>query len=273
MRRIIYFLFLVLFCISCKSKSAYQKALDSEVHLNELEEQYDEQKEKDLLTPSWVAKWDKKYEKQFEKVKANYARFFRENINDPKVQEIFESSKWRRRLSCEQLESVLVRAGNEFKETSVYKQAHERLMNMKTSVPGYPFKEIVSEDPNGKDCRLSDYAGKGKYVLLDFWASWCAPCRKEMPLLVELYDTYKDKNFEIVSYSLDEDEQAWKKGIEQLNMSWPQMSDCKQWESEPVKIYSVQSIPCTILIDPEGKIIQRNLRGEELANLIRQLNK
>ena len=271
MKKMIYALFLIVFCMACKEKNAYQRALDSEARLNELENQYDEQKEKELLTPEWVAKWDKKYEAQFEKVKADYARFFRENINDPETQEILAVSKWRRRLSCEQLESVLAGAGNEFKETYLYKQMYERLMNMKTSVPGYPFKEIVSEDPNGKSCQLSDYVGKGKYVLLDFWASWCAPCRKEMPLLVELYHTYKDKNLEIVSYSLDEDEQAWKKGIEQLNMSWPQMSDCKQWESDPVKSYSVQSIPCTILIDPEGKIIQRNLQGEELTNLIRQL--
>ncbi|MCL1938269.1 MAG: TlpA family protein disulfide reductase [Candidatus Azobacteroides sp.] len=271
MRKIIYFLFPILFCISCNTKSAYQKALESEARLDELEEQYGGQEDKGLITPSWEAEWSKKYEEQFEKVKADYTRFFKDNINDVQVQEIFANSKWRRRLSLDQLESVLSQAGKEFKETELYKQTNERLQNMKTSLPGCPFKEIVSKTPKGKNCQLSDYAGKGKYVLLDFWASWCSPCRKEMPMLVELYRTYKNKNFEIVGYSLDEEKEAWEKGIEQLNISWPQMSDCKKWESDPVKLYSVQSIPCAILIDPEGKIIQRDLYGEELANTIRQL--
>jgi len=273
MKRVIYFFFLIVFCISCNDKNTYQKALDSEARLDELGKQYDDQKDKGLLTPSVEAELDKKYDEQFEKVKADYTLFFKQNINDPKVQEIFSESKWRRRLSMEQLESILAQAGNEFKQTELYKQTNERLENMKTSLPGNPFKEIVSKDPDGKDFQLSDYAGKGKYVLLDFWASWCPPCRKEMPLMVELYNTYKDKNFEIVGYSLDEDAQAWKTAIGQLNMSWPQMSDCRKWESDPVKFYSVQSIPCTILIDPTGKIIQRNLTGEELATAIRELFK
>jgi thiol-disulfide isomerase/thioredoxin len=144
---------------------------------------------------------------------------------------------------------------------------------MKTSIPGNPFKDIISKDPQGNEIKLSDYAGKGKYILLDFWASWCPPCRAEMPRLVELYDTYKDKNFEIIGYSLDEDEDAWKKGIEQLNITWPQMSDCESWDSPAVKLYAVQAIPCILLIDPDGTIIERDLAGEELSAKIKAVIK
>ena len=111
---------------------------------------------------------------------------------------------------------------------------------------------------------MANYVGKGKYVLLDFWASWCPDCRKEMPALVELYAACKDKNFEIVGYSLDKDKEAWKKGIEDLNITWPQFSDCDFWNSQGAKRYAVQFIPLTVLIDPEGNIIERGLNMDEL---------
>ncbi|MDR2805779.1 MAG: TlpA family protein disulfide reductase, partial [Dysgonamonadaceae bacterium] len=117
----------------------------------------------------------------------------------------------------------------------------------------------------------SDYAGKGKYVLLDFWASWCPPCRREMPALVELYNTYKDKNFEIVGYSLDETADDWKKGIEELHITWPQLSDCVKWKSIPVQTYDIHGIPNTVLIDPQGIIIAKGLRGEKLAEKLQEL--
>jgi alkyl hydroperoxide reductase subunit AhpC len=94
-----------------------------------------------------------------------------------------------------------------------------------------------------------------------------------MPNLVKLYNQYKDKNFEIVGYSLDKNEDAWKKGIKALKMNWAQMSDCEFWDSPAVKSYAVQGIPCTILIDPEGKIIKRGLCGEELAATLKDLIK
>jgi alkyl hydroperoxide reductase subunit AhpC len=94
-----------------------------------------------------------------------------------------------------------------------------------------------------------------------------------MPNLVKLYKKYKSKNFEIVAYSLDQAEEAWKKGIKTLGITWPQMSDCAYWNALPVKSYAVQGIPCTILIDPEGKIINRDLRGEELAGILEGLIK
>ncbi|MDR0940278.1 MAG: AhpC/TSA family protein [Mediterranea sp.] len=142
----------------------------------------------------------------------------------------------------------------------------------KTAV-GTKFVDFEMPDPNGKMVKLSDYVGKGKVVLVDFWASWCPPCRREMPNLVKAYQTYKGKNFEIVGVSLDQDADAWKKGIKELGITWPQMSDVKYWNSEAAKLYAVNSIPHTILFDGEGTIIARGLHGEELNAKLAELLK
>ncbi len=133
----------------------------------------------------------------------------------------------------------------------------------KTAV-GTLFVDFEMQTPEGKTVKLSDYVGKGKVVLVDFWASWCGPCRREMPNLVEAYAKYKDKNFEIVGVSLDQDGAAWKEAIEKMDMTWPQMSDLRFWQSEGAQLYAVNSIPHTVLIDGSGKIIARGLHGEEL---------
>ncbi|MDR2086351.1 MAG: AhpC/TSA family protein [Dysgonamonadaceae bacterium] len=250
----------------------YQAALDAEILLEEIENEYYLGKENGSLNAELEA-IDNRYNEQFENVKEKYAVFFRTNINNSLGREIFANTRWTRRLNQEQLESILNLAGTSFKTTELYKVNSDRLHNMKTSVPGNDYKDILSRDPDGNPVALSDYAGKGKYVLLVFWASWCPPCREEAPNLIKLYNEYKGKNFEIVSYSLDNNENAWKKGIELLHLVWPQMSDCKHWDAPAVKLYAVQSIPCTILIDPSGKIIQRGLLGDELANALKNLIK
>ena len=133
----------------------------------------------------------------------------------------------------------------------------------KTAV-GTLFVDFEMQTPEGKTVKLSDYVGKGKVVLVDFWASWCGPCRREMPNLVEAYAKYKGKNFEIVGVSLDQDGAAWKEAIKKMDMTWPQMSDLRFWQSEGAQLYAVNSIPHTVLIDGSGKIIARGLHGEEL---------
>jgi thiol-disulfide isomerase/thioredoxin len=146
-----------------------------------------------------------------------------------------------------------------------------RIDKAKKTMVGQKFVDIEMKTPAGDPVRLSDYAGKGKLVLVDFWASWCGPCRNEMPKLVEAYAKYKDKNFEIVGVSLDRDAESWKKGLEQLNMTWPQMSDLKYWDSEGAKSYVVRGIPHVVLIDGEGTIISRGLHGEELQAKLAEL--
>ncbi|MES2568000.1 MAG: TlpA disulfide reductase family protein [Bacteroidota bacterium] len=131
--------------------------------------------------------------------------------------------------------------------------------------------ELILPMPNDKDLALSSL--RGKVVLIDFWASWCGPCRKEMPNVKRAYEKYKNKGFEILGVSLDKDRDAWLGAISKDGMTWPQVSDLKFWQSEACQIYAVQSIPYTVLVDKEGKIIATDLRGAQLDKKLSEVLK
>lgn len=147
--------------------------------------------------------------------------------------------------------------------------SHAALQGVKKNLPSSKAADFTQPDVNGQPVSLSQF--RGKYVLVDFWASWCQPCRKENPNIVKAYNQFKDKNFTILGVSLDQNKDAWQKAIQQDSLTWNHVSDLRFWNNEAAALYGVQSIPYNVLIDPQGNIIAENLHGAELEQTLRQV--
>jgi len=159
-----------------------------------------------------------------------------------------------------------------YPENSFVQQYHQQVEVERKTAIGATAPEIALTDTDGKIRKLSSL--KGKVVLIDFWASWCGPCRKENPNVVAMYNEYHDKGFEIFSVSLDKDRESWLAAIAKDNLIWPDhVSDLKYWKSAGAATYGVTSIPFTVLIDKKGKIVAKKLRGDELENKVMELCK
>ena len=133
------------------------------------------------------------------------------------------------------------------------------------------FLDLEEPDVDGKMHKLSEYVGQGQWVLIDFWASWCGPCRAEMPNVVAAYQKYHSKGFNIVGLSFDQNHEAWTQAIHDLQMPWIHLSDLKGWHSKAAEVYGVNSIPASLLVNPSGVIVAANLRGEALGQALAEI--
>lgn len=176
-------------------------------------------------------------------------------------------------LDYETLEPLLEKLPTKYQKTDRISHLKEQIKVAKNTAVGQKFIDLEMQDPEGKTVKLSDFIKKNKYTLIDFWASWCPPCRAEMPNLVKVYNEYKKQGFGIVGVSFDKDHAAWEAGIKNLHLTWPQMSDLKFWNSKGAELYAVRSIPYTVLVAQDGTIIAKGLHGQELQEKLQQLLK
>jgi len=173
-------------------------------------------------------------------------------------------------LAEAEYDSLLNKMAARYPADSSLKYLQQQLAVRNSAVPQSPpnswigkqAPELVMPDVNGKQVSISSF--KGKYVLVDFWASWCGPCRAENPNLVRAYNQYKDKNFTVLGVSLDKEKSNWLEAIKNDNLTWTHISDLAYWDSKSVGIFGFQGIPYNVLIDPNGVIIGEGLRGEDL---------
>lgn len=237
--------------------------------MNALREEYNALRAKGEVPEADEQRMDREYEAA-EKALAALTRQACTEHRDMKFPAFLLSSNY----SVMEREEVIALAeeGNpRFMQTSIMKHLAAAIEGWKRQAVGRMFTDLTLDDPDGKPHALSEYLGKGNYVLIDFWASWCGPCRREMPTVKAAYEKYHAKGFDVVGLSFDQDKAAWTNCIKSMELPWHHLSDLKGWQSAAGSTYGINSIPATLLIGPDGKIVASGLRGEELEKKLAEI--
>ncbi len=248
-----------------KQDADESKLAEIEIKCKELEKETDEIKKS--VDEEKLADIDKKYEELEADQKAFNIKYAKENGKSVVAAYIAYRNAYN--INLEELKDIVNSFDSTLNNTEYVKSLNKRIDILEKTAVGQPAIDFTQNDPEGNPIKLSSF--KGKYLLVDFWASWCGPCRKENPNVVKLYEKYKDKGFDILGVSFDKNKDAWLKAIEKDGLVWNQVSDLKYWSNAVGKLYGIRSIPHTMLIDPEGKIVAHKLYGDELDKKLEEL--
>ena len=192
--------------------------------------------------------------------------FIKANPKSPVSVDVAQNMVYTAKFSKADMDNLLQAIDPSLRETPGYKQLKESLESMAPIALGEKYKDLELVDENGKTVHLSDYVKPGQYNMVEFWASWCGPCRGEIPHLRHVYDAYgKGKDaFNMISVSIDDKEKDWKQALKEENMKWTQLCDLKGWKGEVINKYKIQGVPFCLILDKEGRIIDHGVRGSEL---------
>jgi peroxiredoxin len=174
-------------------------------------------------------------------------------------------------LPAESLDSILNRLDPKLSVSPVLKEMKDQVAKLKKVSVGQTAPDFTMNDPDGKPVKMSDVISKNSYTLIDFWAAWCGPCRQENPNVLAAFGRFRSKGFSVFGVSLDQDHDRWVKAISDDKLTWTHVSDLKYWQNAAARMYVVSSIPANFLVDKNGKIIARNLRGEDLVKKLEEL--
>jgi thiol-disulfide isomerase/thioredoxin len=214
-----------------------------------------------------MARIDSMYEALYEGQSAYLMGFISDHANSPVG--AFLAYRYLYDTPLDELKAIYASYGPEVQSGDYGQMMANRISILEKVDIGQVAVNIALVDPDSIIRSIEDF--RGSYLLVDFWASWCGPCRAENPNVVRMYNKFHDKGFDILGVSFDKDRERWLGAIEEDSLTWTHISDLKGWDCEGGKLYGVRSIPATVLIDPDGIIIAKNLRGEELEAKLEEL--